>query len=420
MNVRAVGRRAGWVLADQAASSLTNFVLSYIVLRTLSLGGFGVFAIAYSTYKLVTNAVRSLAGDPLVIRFSAADPAAHRRAASESAATAAMLGAAAGLVVIAGAMVLASGSLRETLVVLAVTLPGLMLQDTYRFAFFAAGQPAQAFWNDALWGVLQLAAVAAVIVVVDTPVVAVFVLVWGVTGGLAGLVAAAQARAFPRFSVGTAWLRSHRGIGSRLLGGATLAKGAAQATDYLIGGVAGVVALGTIAGARLLLGPLNVLYLGVGPFGVSEGVRLLARDAGRFRRAIYWAAIGLGAAALVLGAAWLLVPASVGQRVIPNDWAEVRRFLPVVMAIIIARGVTHGFQIGIKALGAATDYLRATGLSAPLLVLGAGVGAFVGGGMGAAVGLAAARLLEAAIWIHRFGGAFANRPASTAGSVPSG
>ena len=45
---------------------------------------------------------------------------------------------------------------------LGVGLPGLMLQDSYRFAFFAAGKGGLAFVNDTVWGVLQVADAAGV------------------------------------------------------------------------------------------------------------------------------------------------------------------------------------------------------------------------------------------------------------------
>ena len=45
------------------------------------------------------------------------------------------------------------GPTRMAFLALGVTLPLLMLQDSWRFAFFALGRGSQAFLNDSVWAV---------------------------------------------------------------------------------------------------------------------------------------------------------------------------------------------------------------------------------------------------------------------------
>ena len=63
---------AGWGLADQALSSLTNFALSFVVARSFSTDVLGAFALVFSSYLLFLNIARPLAMQPLLIRFSGA------------------------------------------------------------------------------------------------------------------------------------------------------------------------------------------------------------------------------------------------------------------------------------------------------------------------------------------------------------
>jgi hypothetical protein len=44
-----------------------------------------------------------------------------------------------------------AGMVGSCFVALGLTLSGLMLQDSWRYAFFAAGQGQRAFVNDAIW-----------------------------------------------------------------------------------------------------------------------------------------------------------------------------------------------------------------------------------------------------------------------------
>ena len=84
--------RITWGLADQAMSSLTNFLLSIFVARTLGATQFGAFSLAYVTYGFAINASRGLSIEPLLIRFSGTDPLTWRRATARSTGTALLVG----------------------------------------------------------------------------------------------------------------------------------------------------------------------------------------------------------------------------------------------------------------------------------------------------------------------------------------
>ena len=89
---RRIAKRAGWGVADQALSSLTNFAVGVFVARELGPAEFGAFSLAFATYLFALNASRGLATDPLSVRFSDVPAASWREAASAATGTAVLVG----------------------------------------------------------------------------------------------------------------------------------------------------------------------------------------------------------------------------------------------------------------------------------------------------------------------------------------
>ena len=131
-------------------SSLTNFLLAIYVARTLGAAQFGAFSLAYVTYGLAINASRGLSIEPLLIRFSGAILPTWRRATARSTGTALLVGLVTGTCALAVGR-LVGGTTGLAFLALGLTLPGLMLQDSWRYSFFAVGRGYQAFINDTVW-----------------------------------------------------------------------------------------------------------------------------------------------------------------------------------------------------------------------------------------------------------------------------
>ena len=144
-------RRLGWGLADQVVSSLTNYAVGIYVVHALGAVQFGAFSLAYVTYAFALNASRGLATDPLMVRFSGTDLPTWRRAVTDCTGTAAVMGLVTGACVVAAAGVL-SGVVGSAFLALGLTLPGLLLQDSWRYSFFALGRGSRAFVNDTVLG----------------------------------------------------------------------------------------------------------------------------------------------------------------------------------------------------------------------------------------------------------------------------
>ena len=189
-------RRLSWGIADQMVSSLTNFAVSIYVARTLGAVQFGVFSLAYVTYGFALNASRGLATDPLIVRFSGTDQATWRRAVGRCTGTAMVVGFTVGACVLAAGGLI-GGKTGSGFVALGLTLPGLMLQDSWRYSFFALGRGSSACLNDVVWALTLIPTLALLQVTGHTDVFW-FILAWGLTANIAAAVGPLQARVVPK------------------------------------------------------------------------------------------------------------------------------------------------------------------------------------------------------------------------------
>jgi O-antigen/teichoic acid export membrane protein len=390
-------RRAGWGVADQALSSLTNFVVGIYIARSLGTKDFGAFSLAFATYLIVLNASRGLATDPLVVRYSGAEVTSWRRAVAKSAGVATTVGLVAGACCVVVGLLLA-GSTGAAFFALGITLPGLLLQDSWRFAFFSAGKGGQAFGNDLVWA-LSLLPLLVAVAATERPRLLWFVMAWGGSATLAAVVGGIQTRLVPRLSEVAGWLVQHRDLGPRYLGENLSLSGASQLRLYGLGLIAGVAAIGSLRAAELLLGPLNVLTMGIGLMAVPEAIRMLRRSVRR-----------LGPLCLLLGSfqagvavAWgmallVLLPEGLGVRLLGLSWQPASELLLPVTITVAGSGFWASALIGLRALGAASRSLRAQGFGSAVYLVGALGGAAVAGAAGAAWGSAAATLIAACVW----------------------
>ncbi|MDI6409673.1 hypothetical protein QLX52_12590 [Streptomyces albus] len=391
---RAVLGRLSWGLADQAASSMTNFAVGIYVARSLGLAAFGAFSLAWVTYGVVLNVSRGLATDPLMVRFSGVPAASWRTAVTRSSGTALGVGAAlgAGCLAVGPAV---GGRVGPAFVCLGVVLPALLVQDAWRFAFFAAGTGRKAFVNDLVCGV---ALVPAMLVAARVGTVAAFVLAWGASAAVAAVYGCFQSGIRPRPGGARAWLREHRDLGSRYLVENVSNSGASQLRAYGLGAIVGVSAVGVIRGAELLLGPFLALLMGLSLVTVAEAARVLRRAPHRLGRFCVLLGGGQAAAALLWGGALLLMPDRLGELVLGGVWHSASALVVPVTLGVAGAGLGSGAAAGLRALGAARRSLRSQLFASACYVGGGLGGAAVAGTAGSAWGVAAATLCGSAVW----------------------
>jgi O-antigen/teichoic acid export membrane protein len=396
-----IRRRLGWGLADQAVSSLTNFAVSLYVAHSLGPTQFGAFSLAYVTYSFVLNASRGLATDPLLVRFSGAELPAWRRAVSSCTGTALGVGLLAGLGMLAAAALL-HGTSRVAFLAIGLTMPGLMLQDSWRYAFFALGRGSQAFLNDTIWALVMVPGLLYLRVSHNENVFW-FILVWGSAATVAAVAGPLQARVVPRLTDAWKWVSQQRDLAFRYLTVNTSNSGSAQLRAYGIGALVGLAAVGYIQAANLLMGPFLVVLMGISLVTVPEAARALGKSLRHLRLYCLVLSCAVAVAALAWSAAILvLLPRGLGHLLLRSHWEPTYPLVVPLTIAIMAQCFVDGASAGLRALGSAGRNVRAQLVQSAIFVTLGLAGAVIAprqyAAFGAMAGSATATVISAVLW----------------------
>ena len=397
-HTRHARRRLGWGVADQAVSSLTNFALNIYIVRHLGAVQYGAFALAYVTYGFALQASRGLATDPLLVRFSGKDIPTWRRAVSSAAGTALLVGLLGGSLALVMAALL-GGPTRMAFLALGLTLPLLMLQDSWRFAFFALGRGSQAFLNDSVWAVgliiglvyLRYAGLSNVFW---------YVFAWGAAAGIGAAVGLLQTRVVPKLSGARGWLSRQRDLGFRYVVEGASYSAAGLVRNYGIGLILGLTALGDIQAASTLMGPFQVILYGLALATLPEAIRILQRSPRHMMVFCVLCSVGLTLVALAWGVTLLVaLPRGLGEWLLGPIWRPTYELVLPTTFFMMGGCVSAGAATYMRALGAARRSVRATIFTSISFLVGSLIGAIAGGVVGAVYGAAAAAFLgSVAYW----------------------
>ncbi len=395
--LRRVLTRLSWGLADQGMSSLTNFAVTIYVAHVLGAVQFGAYSLAYVTYSFALNASRGLATDPLMVRFSGIDVPTWRRAVASSSGTALLVGSVTGVLALAAALLL-NGTTAGAFIALGCTLPGLLLQDSWRYAFFALGRGGHAFLNDSVWAVTMLPALVYLHVTHHASVFT-FVLAWGAAATIAAAIGPLQARTLPRPARAWEWVKRHRDLGARYLAENTANSGAGQLRSYGVGLIVGLAAVGYVQAASTLMGPFLVVFMGMSLVTIPEAARILRRSPKHLRMFCWLVGGALAAGGVAWGAVLLIVlPKGIGAWLLGSIWRPTYPLIFPLTISVVGACFIAGATAGLHALGAARRSLRAMVLSAATYLACGLVGAAAGGALGAVRGAAVATCVGALVW----------------------
>jgi O-antigen/teichoic acid export membrane protein len=399
-------RRLGWGVADQGISSLSNFALGLFVARSVGADSFGAFSLAFITYTVVINAARGLATDPLLVRFSGALVRRWRRATSAATGTALVVGVGVGVLCIVAGLLLPD-PLGPAFVALGIGLPGLALQDSWRFAFFACGRGPSAFLNDLFWTVLLVLTLVVMHGRADSA--AHCLVAFGGTATVAALLGMVQARTLPRPIRAVGWLRTHHELSVRYLVENVSSSGASQIRSFVLGAVAGLAAVGYVRASEILMGPFLVVLMGISQVAVPEASRVLHRNSRNLSRFC----LVLGGAQAAAAIAWGLIlitvfPLGPGPALLKGLWAATAQLLPAITLTVVAASFITAAMAGLRAMGVARRSLRAQLIASVAYAIGGSVGAILGGAVGSSWGVTAAECLAALVWWRQLRSALAD------------
>ena len=386
--VRQAGRRLSWGVADQGMSSLSNFAVNIYIARTLGAVQYGAFALAYVTCGFALNASRGLATDPLLVRFSGTDIPTWRRAITRCTGTALTVGLTTGAIILSIAALL-SGTTRMAFLALGLTLPGLTLQDSWRYSFFALGRGGQAFLNDTVWLVV-LIPILVLLRKTGHANVFWFIFAWGAAAAVAAAIGHLQARTAPRLSGAWEWLYRHRDLGPRYMAEGTASSAGGQLFNYGVGVILGLAAVGYVQAANTLMGPFMVVYFGMGLVALPEAARILRRSPRRLPLFCLLLGGGLAILALAWGVILLVaLPRGLGHLMLGNIWKPTYPLVLPTTIAVIGSCLRTGAGTGLHALAAARQSLRVMLIATTAAVVLGIAGAAAGGAVWAMTGFAA-------------------------------
>jgi O-antigen/teichoic acid export membrane protein len=395
--VAGFAKRFGWGVADQGLSSLTNFTLTVLVARSVGTTEFGYFAIVLTIYLTGLGLSRAALTSPLSIRFSTRPKQEWHDAVRSATGSVLILAALMGIACVGAASFL-EGPLRGALVTLGICFPALLLQDSWRFAFFANGQKVHAFVNDLVWAVALLVLVIAVSMSTFEGV-AWFIAAWGGSAAIAGLFGAYQARLIPKPTAALSWWKSHRDLSDWFVYEFLTVRGSVQVATFAIAGILGVQAVGALRAGSVLFGATNIFVMGFGLVAIPEGVKLLGTSVAEFRRSMLSLSGIVAAIALAWGGVLMMLPDSIGTELLGESWpAASQLFLPIALGIAFGSAWV-GFTSGLRALAAAKTIFRARLIVTVLVLTGVFAGALIGqNAQGVAWGDAISEALALLIW----------------------
>lgn len=388
--------RLSWGLADQAVSSITNSIVAIYIAHQLGAELLGAFSIAYATYSFTLCASRGLAASPLTVRFSGVAVAKWREAVAICTGTAIVVGLILGACVLGVAFIF-GGATRAALIALGITLPGLLLQDSWRYAFFAIGRGGHALLNDLIWAMAMLP----VLPFLRTSHATIFYLqlVWGMAATVAAAFGIIQARIIPRPMGTRVWLARHMDLGYRYLIEFASSSVSVQLRTYSLGLILGLAVVGKVQACVTLMGPVTVAMLAMPLVLVPEAVEVLNRSPRRLSQLCVLTSAGLALVAAAWGVALLVwLPRGLGDLVLGPIWRPADPLVLPLTVAVVAQGLSVGAGAGLRALGVAQRSLRASAIGSVAALAFVAGGAGEAGAVGAMWGLAAAAWLAAVVW----------------------
>lgn len=389
--------KAGWTAADQALSALSNLVLTVVLAGMLDRSAFGAFSVAFVTYGIVVAVNRAAVGQVLQMRHSGAPEPAFRSALSGGLALTACIGIAAGIIAV---MI---GSRMSTLLwlalsALAVSLPGLVIQDSCRMACFSRGDAKGATILDAIWNG-AMAVIIPVLVLSGRASLFWLTVAWGFSATVSAAFGLRRLRVGFDLRQAIHWWTANKSLAGYLLGEYVIGLGAAQLSILVAGVIASETTVGSLRGAQVVLGPLGILGTATFMFAIPELARRPHLTARRRAHLATLASGLLSAITLAYLAAVLMIPHEWGSSLFGETWIGARNvLLPMGISSFFATLAT-GPAVVLYGLGRArvTFWLHAA--KAPLLLTSVVVFTEAWGASGAAIALAACEGLLLPAWI---------------------
>jgi O-antigen/teichoic acid export membrane protein len=393
-------RRLSTITIDQAIAGGSNVLIAVLAARILDTALFGLFGLVLLLYGMVLAANRALVGGPLLVH-----PDEARERTREVIGSGIVVGFVLALVLLVLGLLahLWDPRLGQAVIVLAVFMPWLILQDLGRFIGFALQRPALALRLDLAWLLLLLAGVA-VLVVLEVESLSWFIATWAGSGAVAGAsLLFRRGEEFPR--LGIAWLRTTWSYSWRYLVGSVTSQGSMLAGASGVGAVAGARELGSGIGATLMVRPFMTFQIAAMAAGVSD-VANDRSDRATVMRHVKRTTVVTTSIAVINTIIMLVLPDTLGRLVLGETWEYTQPLLLAAGIQVVLLGLITGPRAALLGLGIVRVSIPLDIISSLLYTVLMVIGAYINGALGAVWAVAAGLAVMTVVWwlalaIHR-------------------
>lgn len=387
------GKRALLVTIDQAASSGSNVLLLLYVAHALRPIDFGRFTLIFLLAMLGQGLVRSLVSLPLLVHPEDADGRPRALVGN-----AGLIGLFTAVPCLAGGAILwfIDDPLGPPLVVLAVCLPLLMVQDLGRYLAIGRSTPSRAIVLDVLWIALMVLALG-FLHLRDVVDLTSLMLAWAGSGALASAGVLVQYGVPRGRDVSLDWLRERWQFAWRTLVSNLSGNAGAVLAAILMTMVSTALAVAAVR-AAILLGRLGAaVQLAVGSSVAADIAREQPDDVGLLRHQRRAMLIS-GAASVGNIVLLLMLPDRVGEAVLGRMWAVMEPLLLPTGLAVVAMAAQSGVKAALLGRREVRISLRVDLLGTLLSVSSLVLGAAWAGAAGAVWGLVIGQALISGIW----------------------
>lgn len=384
-----------WGLLGHVASSAANFVVIILAARALTPGDFGAFVVAMTWILTVAIVVRGLTSDVLASAHSA-DSDERLRWAVRVAATTALIASLPPAVLSVLISLMVDETLAPAMLVAAVLMPGIVLQDYLRYALIVRRKAKAMFLNDLFWGVIQVPFLLVAAALGSAAWV--LLLAWGLGGVAAAVLGMVQAGTwFARPAAAGGWLREQRGMWPYYVLDNLLNQANNFGLILLVSLTTTLPQVGAVRAVMTVYAPLTILGRGLIGVGVPELVRR-RQDPGSIRRVALWISWVIMSVSGVYVVLALFIPDSLGSALLGATW-ELTEPLLLLTGVAVAAGMfTMGIVIGIRSLGAGKEGLTARIVTTVLVLACVTVGSVIDGAYGVVAALALLAPVQMVVW----------------------
>lgn len=240
-------------LVSQGLNSLGNFLALLFAIHSLPVDQFGRYALVFGIYVFALAIERSVVGDVVVIHL--AHPL-QKRLVSGALMMAFVMGLASSFVLILASVFFASA--RNEALVLAFSMPFLLVQDAYRYVAISNGHSFTAAILDGAWLILWAAAVSILMWSGAHRSAGLLMILWALGGLLEGALALKLGQT--RLTALRAYFVAGRPAFRYFVAEQGVSSFTAQATGWIFAAAYGADIVGALRASQTMFGPLNVLF----------------------------------------------------------------------------------------------------------------------------------------------------------------